>query len=148
MFAPILALVALAYRLRWTFDDGFIYFRSVDQLLAGNGPVFNRGERVEAFTSPLWLAILTVGDLVSPFRLEHVALWLSIGSTALGVLLATVASARISRRVQPTGIRIPLGLVVLVALWPTWVWTTSGMEVGLTYLWIGSCFLVLAAWAT
>ena len=112
--APIVVLVVFAYRLRWTFDDGFIYFRSVDQLLAGNGPVFNRGERVEAFTSPLWLAVLTVGDIVLPFRLEYVALWLSIASTTLGMALATIASARISRRDRGSGIRIPLGLLVFV----------------------------------
>ncbi len=140
--------MVLAYRFRWTFDDGFIYFRSVDQILAGNGPVFNAGERVESFTSPLWLATLTLGDIVSPLRLEYTALWLSIGCTVLGLALATRASARLSRRDQERGIRVPLGLLVLVALWPTWVWATSGMEVGLTYLWIGGCFLVLAKWAT
>jgi arabinofuranosyltransferase len=146
-FMPIVVLVVLAYRFRWTFDDGFIYFRSVDQILAGNGPVFNAGERVESFTSPLWLAILTLGNVVSPFRLEYTALWLSIGCTVLGVALATLASALLSRRDQERGLRVPLGLLVLVALWPTWVWATSGMEVGLTYLWIGACFFVLAKWA-
>ena len=75
----------------WTFDDGFIYFRTVDQILAGNGPVFNTGERVESFTSPLWLLILTIGDVVSPFRLEYTAAALSIACTAAGLLTATWA---------------------------------------------------------
>ena len=59
---PILSLVVLAYRFRCTFDDGVHLFRSVDQILAGNGPVFNAGERVESFTSPLWLADFYVAD--------------------------------------------------------------------------------------
>ena len=49
---PIVVVVVMAAAKRWTFDDGFIYFRTVDQILAGNGPVFNAGERVESFTSP------------------------------------------------------------------------------------------------
>jgi hypothetical protein len=44
-------------------DDSYIGFRYVDNLLRGNGLVFNPGERVEAFSSPLWL-LLTA--LLSP----------------------------------------------------------------------------------
>jgi arabinofuranosyltransferase len=32
-------------------DDGFINLRVVSQIKAGNGPVFNAGERVEAATA-------------------------------------------------------------------------------------------------
>lgn len=39
---------------RWMSDDGLIVLRTVRNLLAGNGPVFNAGERVEANTSTLW----------------------------------------------------------------------------------------------
>jgi hypothetical protein len=39
-------------------DDAYIVFRYADNLLAGLGPVFNAGERVEGFTSPLWLLLL------------------------------------------------------------------------------------------
>ena len=145
---PIALLAILAYRFRWTFDDGFIYFRTVDQILAGNGPVFNAGERVETFTSPLWLALLTVADVVSPFRLEYTASLLSIGCTLAGAVAATIASARLSRRDQAAAVRLPLGLLVFVVLWPTWVWATGGMEVGLTFCWIGTCFLLLSRWAT
>ena len=39
---------------RWMSDDGLIVLRTVRNILAGNGPVFNAGERVEANTSTLW----------------------------------------------------------------------------------------------
>jgi arabinofuranosyltransferase len=45
-------------------EDAFINFRVVDQVFAGHGPVFNAGQRVEAFTSPLWLAVLVAGRAV------------------------------------------------------------------------------------
>lgn len=39
---------------RWIADDGLIVLRTVRNLEAGNGPVFNVGERVEANTSTVW----------------------------------------------------------------------------------------------
>jgi arabinofuranosyltransferase len=148
--APIVLVAVLATGKRWTFDDGFIYFRAVDQILAGNGPVFNVGERVESFTSPAWLALLTIGDVVSPLRLEYTAAALSIGCTALGMWLATLGSARLVKSDRPSSDRplVPLGSVIFASLWPVWVWSTSGLEIGLTYAWLGACLLVLARWAT
>ena len=35
-----------AWQRRWIADDGLIVLRTVRNLLAGNGPVFNAGERV------------------------------------------------------------------------------------------------------
>lgn len=40
-------------------DDAFIVFRYAENVAAGNGPVFNVGERVEGVTSPLWLWLVT-----------------------------------------------------------------------------------------
>ena len=146
---PVVVVVIMATAERWTFDDGFIYFRTVDQLMAGNGPVFNAGERVESFTSPTWLALLTIGDLLSPLRLEFTAAVLSISCTAIGMWSATLGSARLARSEMPTqtSVLVPLGSIVFAALWPVWVWATSGLEVGLTFAWLGVCLLVLARWA-
>jgi len=41
-----------------TRDDGYIYFRYVENIRDGLGPVFNQGQRVEGFSSPLWLLFL------------------------------------------------------------------------------------------
>lgn len=38
----------------WVSEDAYLNFRSVAQLLAGNGPIWNPHERVQVFTSPLW----------------------------------------------------------------------------------------------
>ena len=43
-----------AWQRRWIADDGLIVLRTVRNLMAGNGPVFNAGERVEANTSTVW----------------------------------------------------------------------------------------------
>ncbi len=45
----------------WVTEDAFITFRSVDNFLKGWEPVWNVGERVHAYTHPLWYALLIVG---------------------------------------------------------------------------------------
>ena len=57
---------------RWMSDDGLIVLRTVRNLLAGNGPVFNAGERVETNTSTLWQYIIYIGALISGSRLETI----------------------------------------------------------------------------
>ncbi len=48
---------------RWYYDDPFITFRYAQNLLAGNGLVYNLDERVLSTTTPLfaiWLAFLGI----------------------------------------------------------------------------------------
>jgi len=47
----------------WLCDDAYIYLRSVMQLWSGHGPVWNAGWRVQAFTSPLWYALLAASRI-------------------------------------------------------------------------------------
>ena len=46
-------------RTAWLSDDSYITFRTADNLVHGFGPVWNTGERVQAFTHPLWLGVFT-----------------------------------------------------------------------------------------
>ncbi|HEX9725550.1 MAG TPA: hypothetical protein VGC53_14820, partial [Vicinamibacteria bacterium] len=39
-------------------DDTYIFLRYAENLANGNGLVFNLGERVEGYTSPLWVLLL------------------------------------------------------------------------------------------
>ena len=58
----LIAFTAAAWAHRNVIDDGRIYFRVVQQIAVGHGPSsLHAGERVEAFTSPLWLGVLTLG---------------------------------------------------------------------------------------
>lgn len=46
----------------WLMDDAFVYFRYVDNLLFLKlGLIYNAGEYVEGFSSPLWVLLLTAG---------------------------------------------------------------------------------------
>lgn len=145
---PIVGLTVLAITHRWTSDGGFLYLRVVEQLLAGNGPLFNDGQRVEVVASPAWTAVLAAGDVVLPLRLEYVAACFGVLLAVAGLVLATRASATVARLARPASRRIPLGLLTLGALWPVWVWTTGGTEVALAWAWLGTCFFTLTRWAT
>lgn len=145
---PALVVGILGFTHRWTSDLGFAYFRVVDQITDGNGPVFNAGERVEAVSSPLWLVVLTVGDMVSPIRLEVTAAVLSLVATVSGIVLATAGSRRLMRRADDDAFLLPVGAAVIAVLWPVWVWSTGGVEIGLCFAWLGGCLLILSRWAT
>src|ERR1019366_9356827 len=52
LLVPVAILLVGAWSYRWVQDDAFINFRIITNLLAGNGPVFNVGERVEVYSDP------------------------------------------------------------------------------------------------
>jgi arabinofuranosyltransferase len=76
------------------YDDAFIYLRYVKNLRAGCGLRFNCSDApVEAFTGPLYLAILSLGGV---FTRKLVTLTQVVGALALAgaLLTALVAAAR------------------------------------------------------
>ncbi len=144
---PIAVVVIMASSRRWTSEFGFRYFRVVDQLLSGNGPVLNDGERVEAVSSPLWTAILAIADTLSPLRIEFTALVLSIACMAVAMGLTTAASVSFARSSAPGTRLVPLGSATFAALWPVWVWSSGGSETALVCLWYSLAFWTMSKWA-
>ena len=135
---------------RWMSDDGLIVLRTVRNLLAGNGPVFNAGERVEANTSTLWQYLIYVGALLTPARLEIIALWLALGFTVAAMVAASLGSAKLYR-VKGSALRsrllfVPLGGLVYLALPPARDFATSGLEWGLSIFWVAVLWWVLVTW--
>src|SRR6185295_6435106 len=96
--------------------------------------------------SPLWVAVLTVADVLLPLRLEWVAVVTGIALTLFGLTMLGVGAASLHRRTA-TELVVPVGTIVLIAIAPTWKFASSGLENGLTVAWIGTCLFVLARWA-
>ncbi|MEC3981538.1 hypothetical protein [Amycolatopsis sp. H20-H5] len=133
----VLVLFAeLAWRRRWMSDDGLLVLRTVRQVLAGNGPVFNVGERVEANTSPLWTAILSLLGLIPGVTLEWVSVLTGL-VFSLGGLLFGLDGARRLYRPAGFGLLVPAGALVVCALPPFRDFATSGLETGLITWWLG-----------
>lgn len=139
-----------AWQRRWIADDGLIVLRTVRNLLAGNGPVFNQGERVEANTSTAWTYLMYAGAWVGgPMRMEYVALALALTLSVLGVALLMLGAARLyapslrGRR----ALMLPAGALVYVALPPARDFATSGLESGLVLAYLGLLWWMMVCWA-
>jgi arabinofuranosyltransferase len=130
-FLALLLLVFLAVLVRtaWISDDGLISLRTVLNVTHGNGLTFNVGERVQTFTHPLWLALLTAAYLVignvyyAAFALSIAAsvwvFWLAVSRAASTWQAWVAAAALLSSRAfidySTSGLENPLANLLLAA---------------------------------
>ncbi|MFD2474287.1 hypothetical protein [Amycolatopsis silviterrae] len=143
MAAAALLVAVLGYLTRWICDDALIYTRAVEQILAGNGPVYNIGERAETSTSALWQWLLALAGFV--FRQPDTSMisWvLGLVFTAAGVGLAVDATSRLHNW-RNTTVLLPCGVLVLLGLRPVWEYATSGLETGLNTFWMAASWWLL-----
>ncbi|MEE9243658.1 MAG: flagellar motor control protein ZomB, partial [Mycobacterium sp.] len=139
-----------AWQRRWIADDGLIVLRTVRNLLAGNGPVFNAGERVEANTSTMWSYLIYLGGLVaSPARLEYVALVFALVLSVLGVALLMLGAARLyaPNLAGRPALLLPAGALVYIAVPPARDFATSGLENGLVLAYLGLFWWMMVYWS-
>lgn len=122
--------LALVLRYQWLFDDAFIYFRYVDNLLfLDAGLVYNLGEYVEGYSSPahcLLLVALRWLELSWPLIVTLVGVASFVGFWAL--LVAA------NRQLSPPGPVLNLPLALLAFNYGVTSWFTSGLETPLVQL--------------
>ena len=127
-----LALLAAVLRLAWLGDDAFITFRSVENLIAGHGPVWNIDERVQTYTHPAWFWLLGLARWLTG-ECEYTAMLLGTALSGAAVLL-------LARRLGTApAVAVLLALLVSSRAWTSYA--TSGLETSLTYLLIALLFL-------
>ena len=124
----------------WVSQDAFITFRYVEMLWAGNGLVFNSGERVQGFTHPLWLLALAASP---PEFLYYWSILLGAICSSAALLAAVVAL----RSTQAPG-RWEIAALVFVGLLLSSrsfrEWSTSGLENSLSHALLGLMILIAA----
>ena len=136
-----IAVGVLGYHARWICDDALIFTRTVEQILAGNGPVFSPGERAEASTSTLWQWLLVlVGFVLRQDDTSAIAWVMGLLLTVAGFAIAVDATRRAWLGRGPERLMIPFGVLIPLALRPVWEYATSGLETGLTTMWLASCW--------
>jgi arabinofuranosyltransferase len=140
---PPLIWLAMGWQRRWITDDGLIAARTVRQILAGNGPVFNAGERVEANTSTLWTWLLAGVTWATHASVYSVMIGAGLVLAPLGLLLALLGTRDLHRRTSPGRLYLPAGAAVILALPPFWDFVTSGLEDSLIFYWLGLCWWLL-----
>ncbi|WP_238994626.1 flagellar motor control protein ZomB [Mycolicibacterium chubuense] len=154
LWASVLLVAVLfgwgAWQRRWIADDGLIVLRTVRNLLAGNGPVFNAGERVEANTSTAWSYLIYLGGLVAgSARLEYVALVLALTLSVAGMVLVMLGTARLYAPglTGKRAILLPAGALVYIAIPPARDFATSGLENGLSLAYLGLLWWMMVCWS-
>ncbi len=108
-------------------DDAYISFRYVRNWLAGDGLVFNPGERVEGYTNFLWVVelaaiwkLLGVGPELSSIVLS--------GLYTAGTIAVLAGFALSSRVSESRRVVLVLALLFWVTNRSAAVWTTGGLE--------------------
>ncbi len=122
----LLLLAAVTLLGAWLCDDAYITFRTVENLAEGRGARWNPLERVQSYTHPLWMLLLTAARAVSGE--------IYVTSLVLSLLLSWTAAALLALQAGPRRDAAFLALLAL-ALSRSFVdYSTSGLENPLTHL--------------
>ncbi|MBH0778999.1 hypothetical protein IT779_22235 [Nocardia sp. NEAU-351] len=145
--ALTVALFAIGgWQRRWIADDGLIVLRTVRNLMAGNGPVFNAGERVETNTSTAWTYIVWFFSWLTELRLEYVVLAVAMVLSLAAMVFAMLGASRLWGGPR-SALLLPAGALVYIAVPPARDYVTSGLESGLVICWLGLLWWQLMRWA-
>ncbi len=121
--ASLFFLVLVRYHWQHVTDDAFIVFRYVRNLLAGQGPVWNAGETVEGFSSPLWLGLLAAGGAVG----LPLPTWAGgMGVCFLGLSLFFVHRSSVA--LCPSRPAAAVACAAAALIYPLYYWAAAGLE--------------------
>ncbi|UCG63153.1 MAG: hypothetical protein JSV52_07700 [Candidatus Zixiibacteriota bacterium] len=127
----ILAVVLAAFtiiviRNAWVGEDAYITLRTVDNFVNGYGLTWNVGERVQAYTHPLWMFLLTIFYFVT-----RESFYTTI---VLSVIVSVVAVLFLSFRVARSTYTAILAILALTLSKAFVDYSTSGLENPLSHL--------------
>ena len=130
VFALVAVYGAVLVRTAWLCDDAYISFRVIDNFVHGFGLRWNVAERVQVYTHPLWLLLLS--GLYSVTReIYFTSLVFSMCVSVAAVLVMAFGIAR-------TALGAALALSILTLSQAFVDYSTSGLENPLTHLLLGA----------
>ncbi len=119
----------------WVTDDAYFTFRTIENWVNGYGLTWNIAERVQVYTHPLWMFLLSVFYFVT----REVYLTSIIAS----LLVSTLAILLLVLRVAPTKLSAIVGVSLLAGSSAYVDYSTSGLENPLSHLLIVVfCFVI------
>lgn len=134
------SLVTLLIVDKHVVDDAYITFRYTENLLRGEGLVFNSGERVEGYTNFLFTVLLA---LAGPFGIA-----LPYFAVAIGVVCALSATVLGFVALRQMGVSTAIALASMLALAlnpPFWRSATMGLEGSVVALLLVAMLLAFAS---
>jgi arabinofuranosyltransferase len=134
--ALTIAVVLVVVRTAWMSDDAYVTLRSVQNFVEGYGPRWNPGERVQAFTHPLWMLCLSAAFFATrEAYFTTLAVSIAVSTTAVALLLRQARSMA----------TMALCAALLVSSKAFVDFSTSGLENPLTHLCLALVALTLVA---
>lgn len=159
LIALLLTIVFLVVLVRtaWISDDALISLRTVLNVTNGFGLTFNVAERVQTFTHPLWLGLLTLayvltrniyyGTFALSIACSGLAFWLAIRHAATPMQSLLVAAVLLWSRAfvdfSTSGLENPLSYVLLAVFAGLFADTRPTPRRWLTGLWVLASLLYL-----
>ncbi len=137
-------VIALCFALftRHIWEDYYITYRASKNLATGHGLVFNHGDRLHTFTSPLGVLLPALSSLLTGNRSDDAALWIfrlmSISAFAGSVAILIALARRLDYPVWAVSLLGALAILDAKSL----DFTINGMETGFILL-----FTAYALWA-
>ncbi len=135
IFIFILLFFIILIKTAWICDDAYISFRTVYNLVHGYGLTWNITERVQSYTNPLWLFLIT------PVYLIFEDIWISSHFLSIAISLGAVyiVLCKIARSYTAS---IIAGLIFIFS--NAFIdYSTSGLENPLTHLLLGIFFYLV-----
>ena len=126
--------LGLAVQRAWINDDAYITFRTVDNFIHGYGLTWNVTERVQAYTHPLWMLLLSMFDFFT-HQIYATSLVLSLGLSFAGVYL-------LAKKMALSQIAAVLAVLVLSFSSAFVDYSTSGLENPLSYFLLALFLLI------
>jgi arabinofuranosyltransferase len=127
----VVSMLFLAYSIvliktAWLCDDAYITYRTVDNFINGYGLTWNVAERVQAYTHPLWMFLLTaIYFFTREMYYTSIILSLVISLSAVHLVAFRMASGKTAAL---------LGLSLFISSKAFVDYSTSGLENPLTHL--------------
>lgn len=133
--AGLLVFAFVLLRTAWLCDDAYITFRTVFNFVNGYGPTWNVAERVQAYTHPLWMLLLS-GAYALTGEMYFTPLFFSLA-------LALAAAWLFAFRVARTRGGALVGLCIWIGSRAFVDFSSSGLENPLAHLLLLVLFLAL-----
>ncbi len=138
----ILAFIFVLLRNAWVSDDAYITFRTVENFLGGYGLTYNVAERVQTYTHPLWMFLLS-GVYFIINRVFNIYFWAELYylSLAVSLVLSVATVSFLMNRIARSSLMAIMGVTTLLFSKAFVDYSTSGLENPLTHF-----ILVLFLW--
>lgn len=132
IFLALFAIILLGNA--WVNDDAYITFRTIDNFINGYGLRWNVAERVQAYTNPLWMFVLS-GFYFFTGEIYFTSLFVSI---LLSILVVYLVAFKLAK----SKFSALLALIILLSSKAFIHYSASGLENPLTNMLVVLFFLV------